>query len=171
MQELMHLFRRAPGVIDSGCVVVGGSEAAGPKELFVRLVEQACQEKLTLIVLDGKQNATERTDLINNHILPRLNPGSLGYVFCSDLGLSDKFDPLSACKTSLEKASLIADLLIIHSMRPEHRGDVVTYFQYVMEVTRSGRLRDILKMDPRSVSAALSPSDPDAEMKQIFLDD
>ena len=170
MEILNRLLNRVRGGMDYGCVVVGGNEDAGPGELFSALAQEACTEQRTLIVLDAKQNSMERNDFVNS-IVPCMAAGKTGYVFSPDATGSDAFDALSACDTTIEKASLIADLLIIHSMNPEFRGDVVTYFQYVMEITGKNRLKDILSMDPRALLAALSPSDPDAGMKQIFIDE
>ncbi len=171
MLVLNNLFRRARGGIDSGCVVVGGYENAGTEALFTEVAEEACEQGRILIVLDGKQEASDRNDLINNHILKHLSGGSMGYVFCPDTASADSFDPLSACASTLDRASLIADLLVHHSMKPEYRADTATYFQYVMEITKARRIRDILKIDPRSALAAIPASDPDASFKQVFIDD
>lgn len=171
MEVLKQLFRRVRGEISSGCIIIGGKESMGPGELFLMLAEQACINNRSLIILDAKQDKSGRIELINR-IGPHITRGT-GFVFSPDVGSRetfDAFDFFSACSTALEKASLLADLLILHSMNPTYRSDVVTYFQYVIEMKRTCRLKDILLTDPRSMLAMLSSSDPDLDIKRIFID-
>ena len=171
MDVLKKLFTRARGEINSGCIVIGGREMAGPGQLFLTLAEQACDENRSLIILDAKQDGDSRTELINR-LCPHISR-STGYVFSYDADRRETFDTLdlfSACSTSLEKASLLADLLIRHSMNADYRNDVVTYFQYVIEAKSPCRLKDALLTDPRSALAMLSPADPELDMKRIFID-
>ena len=171
MAVLNKLFRRARGMIDSGYIIVGGRETMGPGDLFTLLAEEACHENRILFIMDAKQEEADRIACISRlgaHIT-----GGTGYIFSPDVGSRatfDAFDAFSACSTPLEKASLLADLLVLHSMDPKYRGDAATYFQYVIEVKRTGRLKDILVVDPRSALAALPASDPAIGMKKIFID-
>ena len=171
MEVLNQLFRRARGGISSGCIMVGGKESMGPEELFLTLAEEACMANRLLIILDAKQDKAGRIELINR-IGPHITRGA-GYVFSPDVGSRetfDAFDFFSACSTAIDKAGLLADLLIMHSMNPSYRSEVVTYFQYVLEMKRSSRLKDILSIDPRSAIAMLSPSDSGYESKRVFID-